>query len=70
MIKKVKHWFYERFLTALLKELLLEENRALREENEQLRQKLALKDAYIDGLAVGVRSQRRIVINNGGDGKK
>lgn len=68
-MRRIKHWLYERVLSALLKDLLLTENKALREENERLETKLREKDAYIDGLMAGIRNQRRIVINTG-EGKK
>ena len=65
MIKKIKHWLYTRFLDVWLKETLLAENQALQKEVNDLRAEIARKDAYIDGLTVGIRAQRRIVINNG-----
>lgn len=63
MLKKIKDWFYGRFLPMWAKETLLKDYRKLQAENEQLLFKLAEKDAYIEGLQVGIRAQRRIVIN-------
>lgn len=64
MMKKFKKWLYGRFLPLWAKETLLKENRELQEENERLLFQLAEKDAYINGLHAGVRSLRKIVINN------
>ncbi|MBQ2785855.1 MAG: hypothetical protein IJF02_05080 [Oscillospiraceae bacterium] len=69
MIRKIKSWFYDRFLPMWAKETVLADNRRLLEEVKDLRQQLECKDAYIAGLEVGIRAQRRIIINTG-EGKK
>lgn len=68
-MKKIKRWFYDHFLPTWAKESLLADYKRLERENEQLLLKLAEKDAYIAGLAAGMKAQRRIVINNG-EGKQ
>lgn len=70
MIKKIKIWLYNRFLPIWLKEILLADYRAALKENENLRKELAVKNAYITGLEAGIKSVRRIVINNSGEGRK
>lgn len=65
MIKKIKQWFFDRFLPMWAKETLLAENRKLIQENEKLLFQLAEKDAYIDGLHSGIKSVRRIIVNAG-----
>ncbi len=70
MIRKIKQWFYNHFLPMWAKETLLADYRHVCEENERLLQKLAEKDAYIDGLQVGMKALRRIVINTTGEVKK
>lgn len=70
MIGKIKHWFYNRFLPIWAKETLLADYRNVCAENEQLRQKIAEKDAYIEGLQVAMKAFRRIVINTTGEVKK
>lgn len=65
MIRKIKHWFFNRFLPAYLKDLLLVENEKLYQRVADLERQLKEKDAYIDGLQDGIKSQRRIVINAG-----
>lgn len=70
MIKKIKQWFYDRFLPMWAKETVLADCKKLHEENSQLLRKLAEKDAYIDGLHAGMKAQRRIIINNTGEVKK
>ena len=64
-MKKIKHWFFHRFLPVYLKELLLTENENLRKKIADLEKQLLERDAYIDGLQAGIRAQRRIVINAG-----
>lgn len=72
MIKRIKNWLYNRFLPMWMKETLLADYRSALKEIERLRKELAIKDAYITGLEAGVKSMRRIVINNStvGEGKK
>lgn len=70
IIKKIKNWLYNRFLPMWLKETLLVDYRSLLQENENLRNELAIKNAYITGLEAGIKSVRRIIINNSGEGKK
>ncbi len=65
MMKKIKNWFYNRFLPLWVKETVLAENKRLQVENERLLVLLAEKDAYIEGLQAGIKSLRRIVINTG-----
>ena len=70
MIKRLKQWLYSRFLPMWMKESLLADYRSVLGENEDLRKELAIKNAYIAGLEIGIKSVRRIVINNSGEGKK
>ena len=62
-MKRIRSWFLDRFLPMWAKETVLTENRNLKEQVAQLREKLDQKDAYIAGLMAGMKSQRRIVIN-------
>lgn len=48
------------------KETVLSDNRRLIRENERLTQLLQQKDAYIQGLQLGIRAGKRISIHNGG----
>lgn len=63
-MKKIKKWFVARFLPAWAKETLLKEYENLFRENAVLKARLKEQDAYIDGLETGIKSQRRIIINN------
>lgn len=63
MIRKIKHWLYNKYLPLYLRESLLQENEKLRKENGKLRESILERDAYIDGLEAGIRAQRRIIIN-------
>lgn len=68
-MKKFKKWLISEFLPAWAKDSVLEENRRLQSEIVRLQATIAERDAYIDGLERGIRSQRRIIINTGGDQK-
>lgn len=69
-MRRLKNWLYSRFLPMWMKETLLSDYRSSLKENEDLRKELAIKNAYITGLETGIKSVRRIVINNSGEGKK
>lgn len=69
MMKKIKHWLIERILPVCARELLLSEIDGLNKKVEELQREIMRKDAYIDGLERGIRSQRRIVINTTGGEK-
>lgn len=64
-MKKIKNWFYNRFLPMWAKESIFHEYKNTQLENEALRNKIAELEAYINGLHAGMRNQRRIVINTG-----
>lgn len=68
MMRKIKQWFYNRFLPMWAKETLLRDLHRLQEDNEKLVYQLSEKEAYIEGMRVGMKAQRRIVIN-AGEGK-
>ena len=65
MMKKIKNWFYSRFLPMWAKESVFRDYKNTQLENEELRKKVAELEAYINGLHAGMRNQRRIVINTG-----
>lgn len=65
-MKKLKKWLISEFLPAWAKDSVFEENRRLQSEIVRLQATIAERDAYIDGLERGIRSQRRIIINTGG----
>ena len=65
-MKKFKKWLFDTLLPAYAKDTLLREAEKLAAENAELRHQIAERDAYIDGLERGIRNQRRIIINNGG----
>ena len=70
-MKKIKKWFIERALPVYARESLLKEVARLERENAELRAENLSQQAYIRGLENGVRSVRRITINNNtGDVKK
>jgi hypothetical protein len=64
-MKKIKNWFYSRFLPMWAKESVFAEYKKLQAENERLLIQLAEKEAYIEGLHAGMKHQRRIIINTG-----
>ena len=66
MIKKFKKWLISELLPAYAKDTLLREAEKLAAENAEPKHKIAERDAYIEGLERGIRNQRRIIINTGG----
>lgn len=70
MVKRIKTWFLDRFLPMWAKETVLSDNRKLQQEVADLRAELERKTAYINGLMAGIKSQRRLVINNTREEKK
>jgi cell division protein FtsB len=64
-MKKIKNWFFNRFLPLCAKESVLKDMRKTQEENEELRNKIAELEAYIHGLHAGMKSMRRVVVNAG-----
>jgi len=63
-MKKFKIWLLERFLPAWAKDTVYAENKRLRTQLEQQKQKIRELNAYIDGLEAGFRSLRRVIIRN------
>lgn len=61
----VRTWFLEYFLPAWAKDSVYHENRILRDKLERQEQEIKRLNAYIDGMESGLRSVRRIVIQNG-----
>lgn len=64
-MKKIKNWFFNRFLPMWAKESVLKDLRKTQEENKELRNKIAELEAYIHGLQAGIKSLRRVVVNAG-----
>lgn len=64
---KIKKWLVSEFLPVWAKQTLIEENTKLTAKVADLEKKLAEQYAYIDGLEAGIRAQRRIIINTGGE---
>ena len=65
-MKRLKTWLIKEFLPAYAKDSLIKEVELLVAENEELKHKIAERDAYVEGLERGIRNQRRIIINTGG----
>lgn len=70
MLRRFKLWLYGRFLPRETKEIylkdiqgLLDNNKALKAENERLR-------AYIQGIEYAIRRNTRIEIHNNNEGKE
>ena len=64
----MKKWLFDHFLPMWAKETVLADNRRLKRENQRLSQLVEQKDAYIQGLQLGIRAGKRISIyNRGGD---
>lgn len=68
-MKRFRNWLINRLLPTWARQEREAEIAKLRKEIEQLRAKADRLNAYIDGLEAGVKAQRRIIINMGGEGK-
>lgn len=65
-MRKIREWFLLKFLPAWAKDSVYQENRRLKEEIDRLNAVIRERDAYISGLETGIRKQRRVIINTGG----
>lgn len=61
---KIKMWIIEKYLPSYAKESMTEELRSLNLEIDDLRRENERLRAYIAGLERGVRSLKKVVINN------
>ncbi len=68
-MKRFRNWIINKVLPIYARERLQTEIDRLKWENDQLRAKVDRLNAYIDGLEAGIKAQRRIIINAGGEGK-
>ena len=64
-MRKLKRWLIDRVLPVWAREQLLKEIDRLKDENERLRQVVALKEEYIDGMKWCGRALRRVVVEEG-----
>lgn len=63
-MKRIKEWLINKFMPAWVKDSLYTENQALKAQNAELEKEILRLNAYISGLEVGIRAQRRVIINN------
>ena len=61
---RIKRWICDKYLPSYAKESMKEELRSLNLEVDELTRENEHLRAYIAGLEYGVRSQKKIVINN------
>lgn len=64
-MKKIKWWFWNHFLPMWAKETILKELQRVYDLLEKKEMELQEIKAYSTGLETGIRSLKRIVINNG-----
>ena len=69
MIQRIRQWLIDRFLPVWAKESVVKENESLRQRLAEKETEIERLKAYIEGLETGIRSQRKIVINNRSAGK-
>lgn len=63
-MNKLKRWLLEKYLPEWCRQELLEENTRLRAEADELRARLAQREAYIGGMADALRAMRKVIIRN------
>lgn len=63
-MKRFKRWLIDNFLPVYLKRELMQENEKLRNELQEKQTHIRELNAYIEGLELAIRSQRRITVNN------
>lgn len=59
-MRKLKEWFWRRFLPEWARDQLLRENAALRSQLEKKEREIERLEAYIQGMQAGVRARNRL----------
>lgn len=59
-MRKLKEWFWRRFLPEWARDQLLRENAALRSQLEKKDREIERLEAYIQGMQAGVRARNRL----------
>lgn len=59
-MRKMKEWFWRRFLPEWARDQLLRENAALRSQLEKKEREIERLEAYIQGMQAGVRARNRL----------
>lgn len=59
-MRKMKEWFWRRFLPEWARDQLLRENAALRSQLEKKDREIERLEAYIQGMQAGVRARNRL----------
>ena len=68
-MRRFKEWLWKRFLPEYGYQSMLEERARLQAKISQQAQEIEQLSAYIDGMEAGMRSLRRITINNHSGGE-
>lgn len=68
MLRRIRAWLNTVFLPTWANESFLAENKLLRSINKEQRQEIERLRAYIGGMELAIRAQRRITINNNNGG--
>ena len=59
-MRKMKEWFWRRFLPEWARDQLMRENGALRSQLERKDREIERLEAYIQGMQAGVRARNRL----------
>lgn len=59
-MRKMKEWFWRRFLPEWARDQLMRENAALRSQLERKDREIERLEAYIQGMQAGVRARNRL----------
>lgn len=69
-MKKLKRWLIDQILPVWAKAELLQQIRVLEEKVREQEIRIRELNAYATGLEMGLRSQRKIIINNRTEDRK
>lgn len=66
-MSKFKKWLYDKYLPAYCREKLIEENEDFKKQLQEAKAENRELKAYINGMQTGLKSVKKIQINNRGD---
>lgn len=59
-MRRMREWFWRRFLPEWARDQLMRENAALRAREDRLNREIERLEAYIQGMQAGLRARNRL----------